>query len=414
MPDEQVPIEASGTSDAGDLEAEAKVSVTRRRTGLSAVLRRPVALVITVSLLIVAVLTATGVTLAYNHLNGIVGDGGFTPAAPEGYEAPKKKRFDDAEYQPLNILVMGDDSRSCSGCAIDEESGGGSDTTILLHLSRDRENAYAVSIPRDLMTDRPACVGKAGEDSTIPAETYVQWNAAYSVGGPSCTILQIQEISHVAIDNSLVVNFQGFKDMVDAVGGVEVCIPEEIDDQEHGIKLEPGTRTISGDEALSYVRVREGVGDGSDLSRIKRQQAFVAAMVKSVLSARTLSSPVKVYRFLNAAASNLEFDDTIANLRDLASLGAGFSGIGLDKIKFFTIPIAADPQNPDNRVVLAPESEQVFKRLKKDKTIPGKFLETAIKVDKVPGQVKREPKEEDQAAVDAQNQDLSYNGLCTI
>ena len=95
-------------------------------------------------------------------------------------------------------------------------SGGGSDTTILLHLSADRKRAYGVSIPRDSMVDRPAC-----DHGAIPAQDYAQWNAAYAIGGPACTIQQFEQLTGIRIDHYLVVDFAGFKDMVDAVDGVE-------------------------------------------------------------------------------------------------------------------------------------------------------------------------------------------------
>jgi LCP family protein required for cell wall assembly len=302
---------------------------------------------------------------------------------------------------------MGSDSRDCKGCHIDKESGGGSDTTILLHLSGDRKHAYGVSIPRDTMIDRPAC--KTADGKTIPAESYAQWNAGFSLAGPGCTIEQVETISKIPIDDSVVVNFEGFKDMVDAVGGVQVCIPQEIDDREHGIVLKAGTRTIDGNEALSYVRVRHGVGDGSDLSRIKRQQAFIASLVKAVFSARTLSSPVKVYSFLKAATKNLEFDDKVASLSSLASLGSGFKSIGLDDIKFFTIPIEADPQDPAARVILAPTANAVWKHLRKDEVLPKSLTSGAIRAGAVPGQIKKHPGKQTQA----QDPEFESAGLCT-
>ena len=128
----------------------------------------------------------------------------------------------------------------------------------------------------------------------------------------------------------MVVDFNGFKDMVDAVGGVPVCIPEDIEDPAHGINIPAGEREIRGDEALDYVRVRYTVGNQSDLGRIKRQQTFMAAMIKKVASAETLARPDRLVKFLNAATKSLTLD--FESVGDLAGLGLQLQDIGLDKV----------------------------------------------------------------------------------
>ena len=128
---------------------------------------------------------------------------------------------------------------------------GGSDTTILLHLSADRERAYGISIPRDSMVNRPAC-----NHGAIPAASYQQWNAAFAIGGPGCTMQQFEQLTGVLIDHYVVVDFNGFQGMVDAIGGVQVCVPEEINDQAHGIHLDAGTYDVSGKQApVSYTHL---------------------------------------------------------------------------------------------------------------------------------------------------------------
>jgi len=173
----------------------------------------------------------------------------------------------------LNVLVMGSDTREGAGNNIDGLTGGGerSDTTILLHLSADRKRAYGISIPRDLLVDRPECKTESG--TTIPGGTQVMWNEAFALGGPACTMQQFEQITGVRLDHFVKVDFEGFRGMVDAIGGVETCIPEDIDDPAHHIHIEAGTRKIKGKEALNYVRERYVVGNGSDVGRMKRQQA---------------------------------------------------------------------------------------------------------------------------------------------
>jgi LCP family protein required for cell wall assembly len=223
------------------------------------------------------------------------------------------------------------------------------------------------------MVDRPAC-----DHGAIPAQDYVQWNAAYAIGGPACTIQQFEQLTGVRIDHYLVVDFAGFQDMVDAVGGVEVCIPEEVNDQEHGIHLEAGTRELEGREALAYVRQRYVLGNRSDLGRIQRQQSFVASMAHKVLSAGTLANPIKLTRFLDAATKSLTVDPGLENVGKIAQLGVQFRGIGLDEVQFITVPWEWDPQNPYNRVVWAEEADDLWQAILEDQPLRDEFTVDAI------------------------------------
>jgi len=332
------------------------------------------------TLLALVLLTGLGTVYLYRHLNG-----NLTVLDVNGDilgDRPDKLAV-GGPHEPLNILVMGDDTRDCAGCKIDNEAGaGGSDTTILLHLSADRKHAYGVSIPRDSIVDRPECKGKDGE--VIPAADDQMWNAAYSVGGPACTIAQLEHLTGIRVDHFVVVDFASFKSMVDAIGGVEVCIPQTWDDRAHGIYLPAGTRRISGDQALKYVRIRHGIGDGSDIGRVKRQQAFIGSMAAQVLSSNTLANPVKIVKFLDAATKGLSIDKGMGNLKKMAEIAYGFKDIGLDKIQFITIPWEYDPENP-NRVVWLPEAKRVWNRLRLDKPLTKHLTEGAIDASSVPG-----------------------------
>ena len=228
-------------------------------------------------------------------------------------DRPEKKKS-QLPKEPLNIMVMGSDDRDGEGNNIDGLTGGGarSDTTLLFHLSADRKDAYGISIPRDTLVDRPDCTDKDG--NTIPGATDAMWNEAFSVGGPACTIQQFEHVTGIFVDHFVVVDFNGFQDMVDAIDGVEVCIPEDIDDPAHGINIPAGTREIAGKEALNYVRARYTLGDGSDIGRVKRQQAFIAAMANKVISNGVLARIDRLVPFLNAATKSLVVDKDMGNL----------------------------------------------------------------------------------------------------
>ena len=138
-----------------------------------------------------------------------------------------------------------------------------SDTTVILHISADRERAYGISIPRDSIVDRPDC----GEDDEIPRRgPGAKWNAAFAQGGPLCTVEQVEQTTGIRIDDFVVIDFNGFSDMVDAVGGVEICVPEEINDPKHEIFVPAGTNDLRGDQALDYVRARYDGGQRSPTS----------------------------------------------------------------------------------------------------------------------------------------------------
>jgi LCP family protein required for cell wall assembly len=337
--------------------------------------RHTVASVVGVTTLVLAMITGLVVVYGFRHLSGNLEVADYDSVLEN---RPEKEKVEGPK-EPLNILVMGSDTREGEGNDIDNESGeGGSDTTILLHLSADREHAYGISIPRDSMVDRPDC-----DHGAIPAATYQQWNAAFAIGGPACTIQQFEQLTGVRLDHYITVDFNSFQAMVDAVGGVEVCIPETIDDRSHGIYLEAGTREVSGKEALSYVRQRYAVGDGSDIGRMKRQQAFIASMANKVISAGTLTSPKRLYSFLNAATKSLKVDRGLDNLGKIANLGIEFRHISLDNIQFLTIPWLWDPQDP-NRVIWAPEAKKVWKKIVHDKPLSRRLTVDAISAGKPP------------------------------
>lgn len=292
--------------------------------------RHTVAKVITATLLALGVATAASVVLAYNNWNDNLQ---HVDVSKQLKNRPPKMKAEGPQ-EPINVLVLGSDTREGEN-NIDGLTGDGerSDTTIMLHLSADRKRAYGISIPRDTLVDRPTCYDE--DENPIPGAQDVMWNEAFSVGGAACTIQQFEQVTGVRIDNYVVIDFQGFKDMVNALDGVEVCIPEDIEDPEHGITLKAGTREIRDDEALSYVRVRH-VGDGTDPQRIRRQQAFMAAMINKAISAGMLVRPDRMVSFLNAMTDSIQTD--YDNIAELADLGRSFQGIGLDNIKFVTTP----------------------------------------------------------------------------
>ncbi len=324
---------------------------------------------------------------AYQHVDGRITEG-------EAIHHHAKRPKPVLPTSELNILVMGTDSRSCDGCGIDNQSGeGGSDTTILLHVAEGRRSAYGISIPRDTLVDRPECTNG---DQTVPGANGVMWNEAYALGGPDCTVEQVEAVTGVYIDSYVTVNFGGFKDMVDAVNGVEVCIPQPVDDQKAHIHFDAGTQVLDGDRALQYVRERHSTAN-SDLGRMKRQQAFIASMTKKVMSAGTLTRPDRLYEFASSLAGSLETSPDLASAGKLVQLAMSLRHADLQHIKFVTAPTTDFPVGDPNwgRLQFTPEAQQLWQKVIQDKPL-GKLGKGAISADKPHGS----------------KADAAANGLC--
>jgi LCP family protein required for cell wall assembly len=328
-----------------------------------------------IGLLSVSLLVGAGGYLYVKHLESNIA---IIPPDPG-----KQHRPDPGPSGPLNILLLGSDERVAGG-GVAGQGGDLSDTTILLHLSADRTRAYGVSIPRDLLVDRPTCAAKDGKGPDVPGATQAMFNTAFQVGGPNCTWRLVESMTGVRVDHVVVVNFAGFKRMVDALHGVPVCVPKAIDDYDHGIHLKAGSYDISGNDALTYVRARYRIGDGTDIGRIQRQQAFLAAMTNKAVSLGTLINPAKLFPFLEAVTSSIETDAGLANLGKLKSLAGQLKSIGLSHVKFVTMPIAI-PTDDINRRIPAPQAAAVWLRIKNDQPLTREQLTGSINAAHVPG-----------------------------
>ena len=333
-------------------------------------------IVIIVTQLVVALVTGVVISTAYKKLDENINTGRETE------HRVKKQPLADGEA--LNILVMGSDSRVGAGNDIDgqTEIGQRSDTTILVHISADRKTVYGVSLPRDAMVARPECENDAGEK--VPGEDPVIFNDAFSLAGPTCTVAQVESLTGIYIDHYVTVDFNGFKDMVEAVHGVTVCIPEDVDDSAHGITFEAGTQELDGQQALDYVRERSSTPN-ADIGRMKRQQAFIASMINKVVSAGTLTRPSRVYSFLKAATGSVVTDPGLASLSKLANLAYQFRKTDLDNITFITVPIEEYAPDP-NRLIWSDSAKGLWKVLLNDEPLPKKYREDVISADQTPGE----------------------------
>ncbi|MFJ9732858.1 LCP family protein [Streptomyces sp. NPDC101171] len=267
-----------------------------------------------------------------------------------------------------NILLIGSDTRAGQGNREYGRDVGSerSDTTILLHLAADRRSATAVSLPRDLMVDIPGC-HKADGSRSEPV--FAMFNRAFQVGGSACTIRTVEKLTDIRVDHHMVVDFSGFKEMVDAVDGVRLCLREPIDDKAARLRLPAGKVTLDGEQALGYVRARKSLGNGSDTDRIDRQQQFLGALVNKVQSNGVLLNPVKLYPLLDAATSSLTTDPELASLRGLYQLVRGLRDIPTDRVQFLTVPRRSYVYDANRDQLVEPEAEKLFARLRADQPV---------------------------------------------
>jgi LCP family protein required for cell wall assembly len=325
------------------------------------------AVAVTVAAVLVVVLT--GGFFVYRHLNNNITGIDITSAL--GTDRPTEVK-QKTPQKPLNILLLGSDTRQGQTGHIGGDTPGLSDTTILLHISGDRKLAYGVSLPRDAMVERPSCVRKDGQ-GTDPGGLSM-FNAAYAVGGPACTVKTVEKLTNIRINHFVVIDFNGFRKMVDALGGVEVCVPKEVNDTTGHIYLPAGTYDVKGQRALDYVRVRHSISDNGDIGRMKRQQAFLASMANKAVSAGTLVNPVRLVKFLDAATKSLTTDTGLSSLDKLGGLAKSLKGIGLDHIQFITVPFKTYEPDP-NRLQWAPGANRLWYRIRNDMPINKRFAD---------------------------------------
>ncbi|GAA1848818.1 LCP family protein [Actinomadura bangladeshensis] len=227
-----------------------------------------------------------------------------------------------------NWLLVGSDSRAESpttgeGGDVWKPGRQRTDTIMLLHLPADRKKAYIVSFPRD---------------SWVPVPGYGKQkiNAAFSYGGPKLLIETMESITGVRIDHYGAIDFEGFKSMTDALGGVTVNIKQSVYDPARKKEWAAGRQKLNGEEALLFVRQRYNLPNG-DFDRIKRQQAFLGALAKQAADRGTVTNPLKLDRFLSALTKSISVDEEVSS-GDLRSLALSMRSVRASDVVFMTLP----------------------------------------------------------------------------
>ncbi|MFF4756392.1 LCP family protein [Streptomyces sp. NPDC002514] len=316
------------------------------------------------SLAFVLVAVSAAGYLYIRHLNGNITSVSDDGASTGGFRTD----------QAINILLIGTDKRTGSGNEGYGDAGsvGHADTNILLHVSKDRSNATALSIPRDLIVDVPDCPTQQPDGSTkvIPGTEGVRFNTSLGQDGrtPSCTMRTVTEVTGITPDDFMVADFNAVKTLTEAVGGVEVCLAKDIDDPDSHLKLSKGKHTISGEQALAFVRTRHSVGFGGDLSRITLQQQFLSALMRKLKGNSTLTSPTKMLKLAEAATKALTVDSQLESFGKLKDLGLELGKLDPKNLTFTTVPVVDNPAEkvPVTVVLNDATAPAVFKAIKND------------------------------------------------
>ena len=293
---------------------------------------------------------------------------------------------DSFEGRAVNILVVGTDSRNGASGNIgagdeDEVPGLRNDSTMVIHVSADRSRVQVVSIPRDTLVDIPSCKHRDG--STSDPMSNEMFNNAMFYGadggntdediapGIACVKATVEKMSGMPIDAFMVVNFAGFINMIDALGGIWFNIPERIEDESASLFIDAGCWKLDGTQSLAYMRSRKGQGDGSDISRIGRQQQLISAMLREIQSKDYVTDSGALLTFLQAAIASVNVSSNLGDARaDLTLLLNVLSKTERANIQFVTMPVEEPSWDPNRRIASEPMARNVWNALKNDQGLP--------------------------------------------
>lgn len=318
--------------------------------------------------------------LYYEYLNGNIRKEDLTL----GDKRMADHKANAAGQTPLNILLIGSDARDSRE---NQKLGGAKETfgsppladvQMLLHLSADRSNLSVVSMPRDTMLKMPKCTAPDGE--VFPASTVdVQTNQSLRRGGPGCTVAAWYELTGIRIDHFMMIDFAGVVSMADAIGGVPVCVTANIHSRGangrggSGLKLEEGTTSVQGEQALQWLRTRYGFEDGSDLARAKAQHQYMNSMVRQLRKGTKLSDPGKLMNLAEAATKALTVDKGLDTVKKLYDLAEELKKVPTKRITMSTMPNVYGTGTNAGRVYpKAGDAEQLFRMVREDMPLDGK------------------------------------------
>ncbi|RKR76371.1 LCP family protein [Frondihabitans australicus] len=353
--------EANATSNATPLARHGRLP--RRHPVVSLIKGLAIALVV-----VVVSAGSIGAIATWQILGGAKPTAQFTAAVPSG--AASTAPAVSAYSGEVNMLVVATDTRTGQGAAFSDpadqraSSGAGqNDTNLLVHINADHSQMLVISLPRDLEFPFPACPNGSG--GTTPASSQAMLNTALvrggTKGGLQCAADAVSQLTGVRIDYAALATFSDVVSMSNAIGGVTVCLATPIDDDNvtPALHLKAGNVNLVGAQAGAFLRSREGVGYGGDTSRISSQQIFMSAMMRKIVSAGTLTNPVKLYGLASTAVRSVQLSSTL-DPKTLVTIGLAIKGIGLSNMVFLAYPNLPDPAD-SNRVIPDPAGVAILR-----------------------------------------------------
>ncbi|MBL1082223.1 LCP family protein [Streptomyces actinomycinicus] len=316
--------------------------------------------------------TAGAGYLYYQHLNGNIQKG----ARANGDDSKAHRTAPNAAGQtPLNILLIGSDSRNSK----ENLKLGGSrdhvgdpplaDVQMLIHLSADRKSAAMVSIPRDTRVHIPEC--KDPETGKTYPQTNDIINVTLARGGAGCTLLTWENLTGVYIDHWMTIDFAGVVRMADAIGGVDVCVNQNVWDHPtpsvpggSGLKLKKGTTNVKGEQALQWLRTRHAWGD--DLMRARAQHMYLNSMIRTLKKQNVFTDTGRLMDLAEAATKSLKVSEEIGTVKKLYDLGMQMKSVPADRITSVTMPNVKDPQNGNHVVPDEANADKMWQMLQDD------------------------------------------------
>ncbi|MBI9115990.1 LCP family protein [Sanguibacter suaedae] len=337
---------------------------------------RAVALVLTGAVAFALV----GVGATYLRLQGNIETGDVEALLGEDRPTRDPDPDDEFDGKDLNILVMGTDIRDEENVAIGGAADGvGSDTSFLLHISGDRSRVEVVSIPRDTLLPIPECTHTDG--SVSPSYASSSFNSAFALGAgadedltsaAACSRRTFEKATGVVTDEHVVVKMDGVVKIIDALGGIPMCLPEPMVSSDAGLSIGAGDQVLDGTTAIAFLRARKGSGfgldAGSDLARIERQQYFMSAVLEEVQGDALLGDPGRLVAVLDEVTKSLAVSPGLASLPSLAGLGYSLRGLQPSALVTVTVPNVTAPTNR-NRVVWTSEADVLWERISADEPI---------------------------------------------
>ncbi len=316
------------------------------------------------SLALVLVAVTGGAYLYLKHLEGNVATTDVAGAGADGF----------SKDEAFNVLIIGTDKRTGEGNEGYGDTGsvGHADTNILLHVSKDRTNATAMSIPRDLIVDVPDCPTKQADGSTevVAGTQNARFNTSLGQDGrdAGCTMRTVEELTGIPVDHFMMADFNAVKTLTTAVDGVEVCLAKAVDDPDSHLKLPAGKSKVEGEQALAFVRTRHSFGNQGDLDRIKIQQQFLGSLMRKMSSSDTLTSPTKLVKLAEAATKALTVDTGIGNVNALKDMALELKKVPPKNITFATLPVDDNPAEKVKATVVVREAdaEPLFAMIRDD------------------------------------------------